>query len=77
MKKSVISIVMAAAFLVIVSGAAVFAGDAMDDLEDMKNTGETFDGSDGQRSGMDIDIDRTGDESPAPTPEAVDTSSEE
>lgn len=49
------------------------AGDAMDQLQGMSNTGTTFDGSDGRRSGMDIDfVEVEGPEIPEPTAVPVD-----
>jgi hypothetical protein len=41
--------------ILMLSSSVCFAG-AMDDLKDMSNTGSSFDGSDGQRSGMDIAV---------------------
>lgn len=44
---------------------------AFDQLQNMDNTGETFDGSDGNRSGMDIDLETVEVPLPEPTPEPV------
>lgn len=41
---------------------------AIDQLQGMTNTGITFDGSDGQRSGMDINVSPSAGDIPVPTP---------
>lgn len=72
------ALLLLAIFGVFLASAAVaFAEDdsALDQLQDMQNTGVTFDGSDGNRSGMDIDVQPvTGviPEPPAPTPVEID-----
>lgn len=67
MNKKLFVVLMCLGFLMMVV-APVFAQEdsAYDQLEDMNNTGETFDGSDGQRSGMDIDLETV--EVPLPEP---------
>lgn len=71
MKKIAVSLTVIAWFLSVAACPITLAGDAMDDLEGMTNTGTTFDGSDGQRSGMDIDFTPTTTNIPEPTAEPV------
>ncbi len=69
MKKFTVASVITMLCLVLLSASQLMAGEAMDQLQDMENTGVSFDGSDGRRSGMDIDF--TDVEVSIPEPEAV------
>jgi hypothetical protein len=74
--KKVYAVIVGVAITGIAMATAAYAGDAYDQLQGMSNTGVTYDGSDGARSGMDINVSPsygTIPEVPAPTP--VDTGS--
>ena len=77
MKKELLGILVRTVFLCGLSYSVVFAEGAMDQLENMENTGVAFDGSDGRRSGMDIDFTDTTVEIPEPTAQPVDTEDNE
>ena len=72
MKRNLGIVFLCLAVLTVVTPCA-FAEDssAYDQLQNMQNTGVTFDGSDGQRSGMDVDLQTTEVPLPEPTPEEV------
>lgn len=72
MKKITMNLFAVMALLSVIACPASIASEAMKQLEDMKNTGVTFDGSDGQRSGMDFDFVNSVDiQIPEPTAEPV------
>jgi hypothetical protein len=66
--KKVYAVIIAIAITGIAMATAACAGDALDQLQGMSNTGKTFDGSDGQRFGMDIDVSPSAGNVPVPTP---------
>ncbi len=74
--KKVCAVIVGIAITGLAMTTAAYAGDASDQLEGMSNTGVTFDGSDGQRSGMDINVSPSGGNIPeVPEPTPVDTGS--
>jgi hypothetical protein len=58
---------------VVFIGSLCFAQSAFDQLQGMSNTGETFDGSDGMRFGMDTDVTYGDYQIPEPVAEPVET----
>lgn len=72
MKNIIVNTFFTAALLMIAVCPVVSAGEAMDQLQDMENTGVSFDGSDGKRSGMDIDLTEVEVAIPEPTAVPVD-----
>lgn len=68
----IIFVMFAGMFFTGVSLTSAYGQSALDQLQDMQNTGVTFDGSDGERSGMDIYVEPTSGNIPEPPePEPV------
>jgi len=70
MNKNMKAFVSCAGIIValICAGPAFAEDKAIDQLQGMTNTGITFDGSDGQRFGMDINVSPSAGDVPVPTP---------